>query len=113
VVSLVRPGIARLSDSTAEFAKKRRETRRLGDATGEPLVEKNSPADAFEKEAVKQLLAGKSGHEQVIEKDNQRYLRSATPIPVVMKKCAMCHPHHDDAKPGQAVGALAYTILIE
>jgi hypothetical protein len=86
---------------------------RLVDATGDPLVEKNAPADEFEKEAVKQLLAGQSGHEQVIEKDNRRYLRSATPIPVVMKKCAMCHPHYDDAKPGQAIGALAYTIPIE
>lgn len=86
---------------------------RLLDATGEPLREKNSPADAFEKEAIKQLLAGKGGYEQVVEKDKKRYLRSATPIPVVMKKCTICHPHYADAKPGQAIGALSYTIPIE
>jgi hypothetical protein len=86
---------------------------RLLDATGEPLVAKNAPADDFEKEAIKQVLAGKAGHEQVVEKDKQRYLRSATVIPVVMKKCVMCHAHYEDAKPGQAIGALSYTIPIE
>jgi hypothetical protein len=86
---------------------------RLVDATGEPLVAKNSPADDFEKEAIKRLLAGQTGHEQVVEKNNQRYLRSATVIPVVMKKCVMCHAHFEEAKPGQAIGALSYTIPIE
>ena len=86
---------------------------RLLDATGDPLDSKNAPADAFEKEAIKQLLAGKAGYEQIVEKDSKRYLRSATTIPVVMKKCIMCHPHYEDAKPGQAIGALSYTIPIE
>jgi hypothetical protein len=86
---------------------------RLLDATGEPIVAANAPADDFEKEAIKKLLAGKTGHEQVVEKDNRRYLRSATVIPVVMKKCTMCHEHYNDAKPGQAIGALSYTIPIE
>ncbi|HTI49546.1 MAG TPA: DUF3365 domain-containing protein [Planctomycetaceae bacterium] len=86
---------------------------RLIDATNEPLRPKNAPADDFEKEAVKRLLAGNAGHEQVVEKDGKRYLRSATAIPVVMKKCILCHPHYEEAKPGQAIGALAYTIPIE
>lgn len=86
---------------------------RLVDATDDPLVPKNSPQDNFEKEAIKRLLEGKAGHEQIVEKDNKRYLRSATAIPVVSKKCIMCHPHYEDAKPGQAIGALSYTILIE
>lgn len=86
---------------------------RLVDATGDPIIKSNAPADDFEKEAIKQLLAGKAGHEQVVEKEGKRYLRSATPVPVVMKKCIMCHPHYEDAKPGQAIGALAYTIEIE
>jgi len=86
---------------------------RLVDATGDPIVPKNAPADDFEKEAIRQLLAGKAGHEQVVEKENKRYLRSATVIPVVMKKCVMCHAHYEDAKPGQAIGALSYTIPIE
>jgi hypothetical protein len=86
---------------------------RLVDATGEPIMKVNSPADDFEKEAIRQLLAGKSGHEQVVEKDGKRYLRSATPVPVVMKKCAMCHPHYENVKEGQPIGALTYTLLIE
>lgn len=86
---------------------------RLVDATNEPLRPRNAPADDFEKEAITKLLAGNAGHEQVVEKDNKRYLRSATPIPVVMKKCIMCHPNYEDAKPGQAIGALSYTLLIE
>lgn len=86
---------------------------RLVDATGEPIMEANAPADDFEKEAIKQLLAGKTGYEKVVEKGKERYLRSATVIPVVMKKCTMCHPHYADAKPGQAIGALSYTLPIE
>ena len=86
---------------------------RLVDATGEPIMDVNSPADDFEKEAIKQLLAGKPGYEQIIEKDKKRYLRSATPVPVVMKKCVMCHPHYEKVKAGQPIGALAYTIAIE
>lgn len=86
---------------------------RLVDATGEPIMPANAPADDFEKTAVQQLLAGKTGYEQVVEKDKKRYLRSATPIPVVLEKCAMCHPHYKNAKPGQAIGALSYTLEIE
>jgi Protein of unknown function (DUF3365) len=86
---------------------------RLLDATGDPIQKSNLPADDFEKEAIKQLLAGKPGYEQVVEKDNKRLLRSATPIPVVMKKCVMCHPHYENAKADQPIGALSYTIPIE
>lgn len=86
---------------------------RLVDATGEPLREKNAPADDFEKEAIKQLLTGKSGYEQVVEKDKKRFLRSATIIPVVMDKCIMCHPNYKEVKKGQAIGALSYTLPIE
>ena len=60
---------------------------RLVDATGDPIVESNAPADDFEKAAIKQLLAGKAGYEQVVEKENKRFLRSATIVPVVMTKC--------------------------
>ncbi len=57
--------------------------------------------------------AGETFVEQVQPRDGQRYLRAATPIPVVMKKCVMCHEHYADAKPGQAIGALSYTLKIE
>ena len=86
---------------------------RLLDATGEPFEEKNVARDEFEKAAIAALKSGKPGYEQVVEKDGKRYLRSATPIPVVMKKCTLCHPAYESAKPGEAIGSLSYTILIE
>lgn len=86
---------------------------RLLDATGNPNEDNNSPKDEFEKEAIKQMKSGKAWHEQVIERDGQRYLRAATPVPVVMKKCTMCHEHYKDVKSGEAVGALSYTLKIE
>ena len=86
---------------------------RLLDATGDPIEDRNSPQDAFEKTAVKNLLAGKGWHEEVVERDNKRYLRAATPVPVVLEKCVMCHDHYKDVPQGQAIGALSYTIEIE
>jgi hypothetical protein len=86
---------------------------RLLDATGEPYEDKNVAKDEFEKAAIAALKAGKPGHEQVVEKDGKRYLRSATAIPVVMKKCTLCHANYENAKPGEAIGALSYTLLIE
>jgi hypothetical protein len=86
---------------------------RLLDASGEPIEEKNSPKDEFEKTAVKQLKAGESWHEEVIEKDGQRYLRAATPIPVVLEKCIMCHENYRSVKKNEPIGALSYTIPIK
>jgi hypothetical protein len=86
---------------------------RLLDATGDPYGEKNVAKDEFEKAAIAALKAGKPGYEQVVEKDGKRYLRSATPIPVVMKKCTLCHPAYETAKPGEVIGSLSYTMLVE
>jgi hypothetical protein len=87
---------------------------RLLDATGQPYEENNRPRDDFEKAAVKALLAGKPGFEEVIEKDGKKYLRSATPIPVVLDKCILCHEHYKEAKEKkQIIGALGYTVPIE
>jgi hypothetical protein len=86
---------------------------RLLDATGEPYEAKNAPSDEFEKAAIAALKGGAATHEQVIEKDGQRYLRLATPIPVVMKKCTLCHEHYAKAKPGEPIGALGYTLKVE
>ncbi len=47
------------------------------DATGEPYDDKNVAKDDFEKEAVKQLQAGKDYFEQVERRDDGRYLRAA------------------------------------
>jgi hypothetical protein len=86
---------------------------RLLDATGQPYDDDNAPKDAFEKAAVKALKSGKAGYEEVVEENGQRYLRSATPVPVVMKKCTICHEHYADAPAGQAIGALGYKLKIE
>lgn len=86
---------------------------RLIDVTGQPYDEKNVAQDAFEKEGVKRLKAGAANYEEVIQKGNQRQLRSMTAVPVVMKKCVMCHAHYADAKPGEAIGAISYTLPIE
>ncbi len=77
---------------------------RLLDATGDPIEDRNSPRDDFEKAAVKGLKAGEGWHEEIIEKDNKRYLRAATPIPVVMEKCTMCHEHYKGYKDGARLG---------
>jgi hypothetical protein len=86
---------------------------RLIDVTGEPYDAKNVAKDAFEKEGVRQLKAGKNYFEEVIEKDGKPFLRAMTPVPVVMQKCVMCHPNYADAKKGAAIGAISYTLPIE
>ncbi len=83
---------------------------RLLDATGEPLNEDNAPQDAFEKSAIQALLAGKPYYEELAEKDGKRFLRGATPIPIVMAKCTMCHSNYRDQK---VIGALGYTLPLD
>lgn len=86
---------------------------RLLDATGSPLHETNAPQDEFEQTAVDKLKAGESWVEECVEIDGKLYYRAATPIPVVMKKCTMCHANYEDVPEGQAIGALSYTVPIE
>ncbi|QDT84099.1 DUF3365 domain-containing protein [Gimesia chilikensis] len=85
---------------------------RLIDATGEPYEPKNVAKSKFEKQGIKQLKAGKPYYEAVVVKDGKPYLQAMTPIPVVMKKCVMCHPHYKDAKEGEAIGAISYELPI-
>ncbi len=93
--------------------KKGHHDARLIDATGEPYEPANSPADAFEKAAIKALKGGKASFEEVIEKDGKPFLRMATIVPVVHKKCVMCHEAYSKAKPGEAIGAIGYVVPIE
>ena len=86
---------------------------RLLDVTGQPHEEKNAAQTDFEKAAVQAIKGGKNYYEQVVEIDGQPHLQAATPIPVVSKKCTLCHPHYADVKDGQAIGAIGYTIRIE
>ena len=82
---------------------------RLLDATGRPYSDENVAKSDFEKEAIKALRSGKSFVEKVIEVESKGYFLAATPIPVVMEKCTMCH---DNYKFGgkEVVGALSYKI---
>ena len=57
---------------------------RLLDATGEPYEEKNSPRDAFERTAIKQLKSGNNYYEQVITKEG----KPATICDLPKKTCA-------------------------
>ena len=86
---------------------------RLIDVSGQPYDPENVAKDDFEKDAVRQLRDGKDYVEKVVEKDGKPALRAMTPIPVVMQKCVMCHPHYADAKKRAAVGAISYTLTIE
>ena len=89
-------------------------TVRLVDGLGEPLNDENAPIDAFEKEALKSLVAGKTAwFEKVETKGKKRTLRVATPVPVVFEKCIMCHDNYEGVPKGQAIGALTYKIKIE
>jgi len=86
---------------------------RLLDATGQPYDEDNAPKDEFEKAAVAKLKAGGVWHEEIVEQDGKKYLRAATPVPVVMQKCTLCHDHYAQVPAGQAIGAIGYKIAIE
>lgn len=86
---------------------------KLLDASGQPYNDENIAKDDFEKKAIKTLKSGKAYYDEVVTKDGKHYLRAATIIPVVMEKCIMCHPNYKDAKKGEAIGALSYTIPIE
>ena len=56
------------------------------------------------------LLDGKPYVEELATKDGKRYLRAATPIPVVMEKCTMCHENYRGKK---VIGALGYTLPLD
>ena len=86
---------------------------RLLDASGEPINDENSAKDAFEKMAVKQLKSGEPWYEEIIKKNGKRYLRAATPIPVVMQKCTMCHDNYKGLEKNDPIGVLSYTIPIK
>ncbi|HBO51823.1 MAG TPA: hypothetical protein DD471_07560 [Planctomycetes bacterium] len=86
---------------------------RLLDVAGEPIRRKNTAKDSFEKAGIAALKKGESYFEEVVSSDGQRQLRAMTAIPVVSKKCIMCHENYKDAKAGEAIGALSYTLTVE
>jgi hypothetical protein len=94
------------------ISKEGSHTVRLIDATGDPYDPANVAKSDFEKRAVKELKDGKEYVEQVVDKEGRPTLLAATPIPVVLEKCVMCHPHYRDAEDGQPIGALSYEMPI-
>ncbi len=84
----------------------------LLDATGDPYNEANVPTEPFDIAAVKELKQGTGFVDEVIKVDGTLYLRAATPIPVVMEKCTMCHDNYKDVKAGEPIGILSYKIPI-
>ncbi len=86
---------------------------RLVDATGSPYSDENVAITDFEKRAIKQLVGGESFVDETIVEKEKRYLLAATPIPVVMEKCAMCHSNYDFDDKQQVVGALTYRVPID
>jgi hypothetical protein len=83
---------------------------RLVDATGDPLNDDNKPKDAFERDAIKKILGGETYVDEVVTEKDKHYLRAATVVPVVDKKCTMCHPGY---KVGDVLGAIAYKLEIQ
>ena len=70
----------------------------------------NAPNDDFEKAAAAKLLANEAFHEEVVTENGRRFLRYATPVPVVMPKCLMCHPSWEGNSGN--VGALSYKVAL-
>jgi len=85
---------------------------RLLDATGSPYNDENLANDSFEKKAIDSIKQGSQSFEEVEKRQDGRYLRFATAVPVVMDKCVMCHESYKDVKQGEAIGALTYTVKI-
>ena len=79
------------------------------DAVGKPFDPNLHEAIAL----IAQLKAGKTFVDTVIQKDGKPYLRAATPIPVVMDKCILCHAHYKNVEKGQPIGAIGYIVPIE
>ena len=86
---------------------------RLLDVTGDPYESANVAKDAFEKQAVTKIREGAAFVEEVESSDGKKYFRAMTPVPVVMAKCVLCHPHYADAKPGEAIGAISYKLPMD
>ena len=86
---------------------------RLIDATGQPYDDKNVANDEFEKAAVNALAGGKDYYELLVNENGKQRLRAATPVPVVMKKCTMCHENYKSVKSGVAIGVLTYDVPVK
>ena len=85
---------------------------RLVDATGDPYDADNVPKSELEKKMIGKLNTKDNYFDSVVEKDGKRYLHAVTQVPVVMKKCTLCHENYKDVAPGATIGAISYQIPI-
>ncbi len=68
----------------------------------------NLPQDDFEKSAQAKLLDGAASYEEVVKIKGKDTLRMATPVPVVMEQCVMCHANFKDRQ--GPIGAISYSV---
>lgn len=90
-----------------EMEKKGWHSARLISATDNAFNKENMPKDEFEKEAVKSLKEGKDYFEKVETVEGKKVYRAATPVPVVLKECKMCHVYVKDE---EIMGAITYVL---
>src|SRR3954468_21067921 len=103
------PAIMVAQDVFGAMRKQGWHSAKLVDATGEPLNDANAPRTDFEKEAAREINAGKTYVERVVGEGKDRRLLAATVVPVVMQKCADCHTHK---KVGEVLGFIRYDVPI-
>lgn len=70
----------------------------------------HKPKDEFERAAAAKMSAAVTTHEEVVSEEGKRFLRYATPLPVVMEKCAMCHVNFKDNK--NVIGSLVFKVPV-
>lgn len=90
-----------------EMEKKGWHSARLISATDKALNKENMPKDEFEKEAVKVLREGQVFFEKTETVEGKKVYRAATPVPVVLKECKMCHVY---ARDEEIMGAITYVL---
>ncbi len=93
----------------AEMEKKGWHSGRIITATKNFFNPDNRPRDDFEKEAVKALKGGADFFDRVEVVKGKKVFRAATPVPLVIKECKICHV---TAKEDELMGALVYTIPV-
>lgn len=91
----------------AEMEKKGWHTGRIITATKNFFNPENRPKDDFEKEAIEALKGGTDFFDRVETLGGKKVLRAATPVPLVIKECKICHV---TAKEDELMGALVYSI---
>lgn len=93
----------------AEMEKKGWHSARIVTATKNFFNPENRPKDDFEKEAVQALKDGANFFDRVEVLEGERIFRAATPVPLVMNECKMCHV---SAKSDELLGALLYKVRL-